>query len=181
MGDQMVESVMKTIIKYAPIAIAEPKNYEARAQLLWASNIADNAMLCCGNKLCVFGVHAIEHELSAFYDIAHGVGLAILTPLWMRYVLQKSPEVVVPRFAHFARAVWSIKGDDDASVARQGIEATTNFLQSLGIPSTLSEVGIGTEHFEDMASHCVATEGVAYAWIPLDKEDIIQILTDSIG
>lgn len=180
MGDMMVESVMKTVIKYAPIAISEPDNYEARAQLFWASNIADNAMLCCGNKLCVFGVHAMEHELSAFYDIAHGVGLAILTPRWMRYVLEKSPNIVQPRFAHYARAVWGIEGADDALVAQQGIEATEAFLQSLHIPSTLSEVGIGTECFSEMADHCVATEHVQYAWIPLDKEDIIQILTKSL-
>ena len=180
MGDLMVESVMKTVIKYAPIAIVESENYEARAQLLWASNIADNAILCCGNRLCVFGVHAMEHELSAFYDIAHGVGLAILTPRWMRHVLQKSPDVVVPRFAHFARAVWGIEGNDDATVARQGIEATETFLKSLNIPTSLTEVGIGTEHFEDMAAHCVATEGVSHAWIPLNKEDIIRIFTESL-
>ena len=180
MGDLMVESVMKTVIKYAPVAIAEPENYEARAQLFWASNIADNAMLYCGNRLCVFGVHAMEHELSAFYDIAHGVGLAILTPRWMRYVLQKLPEKVLPRFAHFARAVWKIDGTDEAVVAPQGIEATETFLQRLGIPSTLTEVGIGTEQFDNMAAHCVATEGVAHAWIALDKEDIVRILTMSL-
>lgn len=180
MGDLMVEGVMKSIIKYAPVAIAEPDNYEARAQLLWASNIADNAILCCGNRLCVFGVHAMEHELSAFYDIAHGVGLAILTPRWMRHVLQKSPDKVVPRFAHFARAVWGIDEADDSTAALQGIDATENFLQRLGIPSSLTEVGIGTEHFNEMAEHCVATEGVAHAWIPLEKEDIIRILTMSV-
>lgn len=180
MSDLMVESVMKTVIRYASIAIAEPDNYEARAQLLWASNIADNAMLCCGNKLCVFGVHAMEHELSAYYDIPHGVGLAILTPRWMRYVLQKSPEVVTPRFAHFARAVWSVEGTDDTIVARQGIEMTEHFLRNLGIQAKLTEVGIGTEHFEAMAEHCVATESVGYAWIPLDKDDIIRIFTMSL-
>ena len=77
MSDMLVESVMKTIIRYAPIALQEPDNYEARAQLLWGSNIADNATLACGNQLAVFGVHGMEHELSAFYDITHGMGLAI--------------------------------------------------------------------------------------------------------
>lgn len=180
MGDLLVESVMKTVIHYAPIAIAEPDNYEARAQLLWASNIADNAMLCCGNKLCVFGVHAMEHELSGYYGIPHGVGLAILTPHWMRHVLQKSPETVIPRFAHFAHTVWGIEGTDDTAVAQQGIEMTEHFLQNLGIQTKLTELGIGTEYFEAMAEHCVATESVEYAWIPLDKDDIIRIFTMSL-
>lgn len=180
MGDLMVESVMKTVIKYAPAAIAEPECYEARAQLLWASCIADNAMLCCGNRLCVFGVHAMEHELSAHYDIAHGAGLAILTPRWMRHVLQKSPAKAAPRFAHFARAVWGAESTDEATAAQQAIEATEAFLRSLGLPATLTEAGIGTAHFGEMAAHCVATEGVAHAWIPLDEDDIIRILTMSL-
>lgn len=180
MSDLLVESVMKTIIKYAPVAIAEPDNYEARAQLLWASNIADNATLSNGNGFCVFGVHAIEHELSAYYDITHGAGLAILTPRWMRYVLERHPETVAPRFAHYARSVWGMNDGDDLALAAKAIEATEEFLHSLPIPRSLEEAGIGTEHFEDMAEHCVATEGVEYAWIPLAKKDIIGILTMSL-
>lgn len=84
MGDLLVEAVMKTIVKYAPVAVREPENYEARAQIMWGSSIGDNATLCGGNRLAVFGVHSMEHELSAYYDLTHGVGLAILTPRWMR-------------------------------------------------------------------------------------------------
>ncbi|MBQ9275738.1 MAG: iron-containing alcohol dehydrogenase [Succinivibrio sp.] len=80
MGDLLVESVMKTVVKYAPLALAEPDNYEARAQLMWAGTIADNATLCNGNQLAAFSCHAMEHELSAYYDVSHGVGLAIITP-----------------------------------------------------------------------------------------------------
>lgn len=180
MSDLLVESVMKTVIRYAPVAIREPQDYEARAQLLWASNIADNAMLCCGNQLCVFGVHAMEHELSAFHDLTHGVGLAILTPRWMRHVMKKAPETVIPRFAHFARAVWGLEGNDETLLAQQGIQATEDFLCSLGIPTTLTEAGVGTEHFEQMAEHCARTEGVEYAWIPLGKEDIMTIYNMSL-
>ena len=180
MSDLLVESVMKTVIKYAPVAIAKPDDYEARAQLLWASNIADNATLCNGNGLCVFGVHAIEHEVSAYYDIAHGAGLAILTPRWMRYVLEKHPETVAPRFAHYARAVFGLEEESDADLALKAIEATEKFLHCLPLPKSLEEVGVGTEHFEDMADHCVATEGVGYAWIPLEKNDITEILRMSL-
>lgn len=173
MNDMLVESVMKTIIRNAPVALAEPENYEARAQLLWGSNIADNATLACGNRLAVFGVHAMEHELSAFYDITHGVGLAILEPRWMRHVLSKSTEA---RFAHYGRAVWGVDGSlPDREAAEQAIDATEAWFRSLGIPMTLTEVGIGEEKFGQMARHCVEHEGVAHAWIPLGEEDIIAI------
>lgn len=97
MSDLLVESVMKTVVRYAPIAYREPDDYEARAQLMWASTIADNATLCNGNELRAFSCHGIEHELSAYYDVTHGVGLAIITPRWMEYVLS---DATAPRFAH---------------------------------------------------------------------------------
>lgn len=158
MSDMLVESVMKTIIRYAPIALQEPGNYEARAQLLWGSNTADNATLACGNQLAVFGVHAMEHELSAFYDITHGVGLAILEPRWMRYVLNEQTE---SRFAHYGKAVWNIDETlSDREIAEKAIEKTEEWFRSLDIPMTLTEVGIGEEHFEEMAQHCVEHEGI---------------------
>ena len=178
MSDMLVESVMKTIIRYAPIALQEPDNYEARAQLLWGSNIADNATLACGNQLAVFGVHAMEHELSAFYDITHGVGLALLEPRWMRYVLNEQTEA---RFAHYGKAVWNIDANQsDREIAEQAIQKTEDWFRSLDIPMTLTEVGINEEHFEEMAQHCVDHEGVAYAWIPLAKEDILSIFKASL-
>lgn len=179
LGDQLVEGVIKTVIRYAPVAMAEPDNYEARAQLFWASNIADNATLCNGNRLCAFGVHGMEHELSAFYDIVHGEGLAILTPNWMRHVIEKEPKTVIPRFAHYGRSVWNLSGDDE-TVAREAIEATDNFLSQLKQPKTLKEVGIGEEHIEKMAQHCVATEGVEYAWVSLGTEDVMAIYKRSL-
>ena len=173
MNDMLVESVMKTIIRYAPVALAEPENYEARAQLLWASNIADNATLACGNRLAVFGVHAMEHELSAFYDITHGVGLAIIEPRWMRHVLNESTE---SRFAHYGKAVWGIDASlSDRKAAEQAVAAMEAWFRSLGIPMTLAEVGIGEEKFVQMARHCVEHEGVAHAWIPLGEDDIVAI------
>lgn len=176
MGDLLVEAVMKTIIKYAPIAVKEPDNYEARAQIMWGSSIGDNATLCNGNKLAVFGVHGMEHELSAHYDLTHGVGLAILTPNWMRYVLEKEPEIVRPRFAHFAKAVWDIEGEDENVLAEKAIEATAGFFKGMGIPMTLSEVGIDGSKFGEMAEHAIHSGGLDHAWIPLHYNDIVSIL-----
>ena len=178
MSGMLVESVMKTVIKYTPIALQEPDNYEARAQLFWGSNIADNATLANGNQLAVFGVHAMEHELSAFYDITHGIGLAILEPRWMRHVLNES---TVSRFAHYGKAVWDINPNQtDQKIAEQAIQETENWFRSLDIPMTLTELGIGTESFENMAQHCVDHEMVNMAWIPLKKDDIISIFQASL-
>lgn len=181
MSDLLVEAVMKTIIKYAPVAVKEPDNYEARAQIMWGSSIGDNATLCCGNQLAAFGVHGMEHELSAHYDITHGVGLAILTPSWMRHVMKKAPEVTIPRFAHFAKAVWELEGEDEKMLAEQAVEALENFFGSLNIPSTLSQVGIADDSkFEEMAEHAVQKEGLEYAWIPMNQEDVIAIYKDCL-
>lgn len=175
MGDLLVESVMKTIIKYAPVAIKEPDNYEARAQIMWGSSIGDNATLCNGNMLAVFGVHGMEHELSAHYDLTHGVGLAILTPAWMKHVMKKAPEIVVPRFAHFAKAVWGLDGGEDAVLAEKAIEATEQFFRELNLPGTLTEVGIDASKFAEMAEHAERTGGLEYAWIPLTAEDVAAV------
>ena len=152
----------------------EPDNYEARAQIMWGSSIGDNATLCNGNQIAVFGVHGMEHELSASYDLTHGVGLAILTPRWMRYVMKKAPEITVPRFVHFAKAVWGIEGDDDTKLADASVKALEMFFAGLDIPMTLTEVGIDDTKFEEMAAHAAAG-GLDHAWIPLKKEDIVEI------
>lgn len=176
MGDLLVEAVMKTIIKYAPVAVCEPEDYEARAQIMWGSSIADNATLCNGNQLAVFGVHAMEHELSAHYDLIHGVGLAILTPRWMRHVMKKAPEVTIPRFAHFAKAVWGMEGDNENILAEQAADALEHFFRELQIPMSLNSVGIDDSRFEEMAEHAVQTGSLEYAWIGLEKEDVREIL-----
>lgn len=176
MGDLLVEAVMKTMIKYAPVAVREPDNYEARAQIMWGSSIADNATLCNGNRLAVFGVHAMEHELSAHYDLTHGVGLAILTPGWMRHVMKKAPETVIPRFAHFAREVWGVEGENETWMAQQAADRLEQFFRKLNIPTALNSVGIDDSHFEEMAEHVVQTGNLDYAWIPLTKEDVVAIM-----
>lgn len=172
MGDLLVEAVMKTVVKYAPVAYAEPDNYEARAQLMWAGTIADNATLCNGNQLAVFGVHGMEHELSAFYDVTHGVGLAILTPRWMDYVLS---EETAPRFARFGKEIFGVAGSSDMESAKLAIQALYQFLKSLGVPMSFGALGIGSEHFDEMAKHAVEAEGLAYAWIPLAAKDVKAI------
>lgn len=170
--DRLSEAALKTCFKYGLIAIKDPKNYEARSNLMWTSSIALNHLFTFG-KGGAWSVHPIEHELSAFYDITHGVGLAILTPAWMRYVLNSQ---TVKRFAMFARNVWDLERSDDYEAAIAGINLTEQFFIELGLPGTLSEIGIDDSKFELMASEAVRTSGLSTrAYVKLDTEDVIQI------
>ena len=170
--DRISEGLLKTVIQYAPIAVREPENYEARAELMWTSSLAING-ICSTGKDCAWSCHPMEHELSAYYDITHGVGLAILTPRWMRYILN---EHTVEKFAEYAKNVWGIEEKADLfETANAGIDATEEFLKSLGIPMTLSEVGITEEYFTEMAEHAVIFGGLSEAYVPLKAEDVVNI------
>ena len=174
--DRFAESILKTCIKYCPIALKEPDNYEARANLMWASTQALNGLTSAG-KGGAWTCHPIEHELSAFYDITHGVGLAIVTPRWMRYILSES---TVEKFAEYARNVWDVKEEDNWKCANYGIDATEEFFRDCGIPMKLSEVGIDETHFEAMAEDAVKFGGLEYAYVALDKQDVMEILKMSL-
>lgn len=170
--DRLSEAVLKTCIKYGPLALEEPQNYEARSNLMWASTIGLNHLLTVG-KGGAWSVHPIEHELSAFYDITHGVGLAILTPAWMNYVLCDD---TVERFAMYAANVWDIRNEDVYQAAKEGIDKTAAFFTSLGMPSKLSEVGIGEEKFKEMAEEAIRTSGISErSYYHLFAEDIVKI------
>jgi hypothetical protein len=171
--DRLSEAVLKTCFKYGPIAMSEPDNYEARSNLMWASTVGLNHLLTVG-KGGAWSVHPIEHELSAYYDLTHGAGLAILTPAWMRYVLC---DKTVKRFAMYAENVWRIQTANPYDAANAAIDRTENFFKVLGLPGRLSEVGIGPERFEEMASEAVRTSGISdRSYFPLEKEDIVRIL-----
>lgn len=170
--DRLSEAVLKTCIKYGPLALEETQNYEARSNLMWASTIGLNHLLTVG-KGGAWSVHPIEHELSAFYDITHGVGLAILTPAWMNYVLCDD---TVERFAMYAANVWDTRNEDVYQAAKEGIDKTAAFFTSLGMPSKLSEVGIGEEKFKEMAEEAVRTSGISErSYYHLFAEDIVKI------
>ncbi|MBP5533615.1 MAG: iron-containing alcohol dehydrogenase [Lachnospiraceae bacterium] len=170
--DRLSEAALKTCFKYGPIALDEPEDYEARSNLMWTSSIALNHLLTFG-KGGAWSVHPIEHELSAFYDITHGVGLAILTPAWMRYVL--GPDTV-KRFAMYARNVWDVNEEDDQAAATKGIDLTEKFFIDMGLPSRLLQIGIDDSDFSLMAAEAVRTSGLSTrAYVKLTKADVEQI------
>lgn len=171
--DKFSEGLLETCIKYCPIALKEPKNYEARANLMWASSMALNG-LCGSGKEGAWTCHPIEHELSAFYDITHGVGLAILTPRWMRYILSES---TVDKFLDYAVNVWHLpKSEDKFALANEAIDKTEEFFKECGIPMTLTEIGIDDSKFDEMSKGAVTHGGLAYAYVALNENDVRKIL-----
>ncbi|MBO5855689.1 MAG: iron-containing alcohol dehydrogenase [Alistipes sp.] len=149
MLDCFMEGMLKTIVKYAPIAIAEPENYEARANLMWTSSWAINGFIN-GGKRKAWSCHPMEHELSAVYDITHGLGLAILTPRWMEYCLD---ETTVDKYVQYGVNVFGIDAKlDKMEIAKCSIKLTEEFLyEKLGLQRTFTEVGIKREDFAMMA------------------------------
>lgn len=172
MLDCVMEGLMKTVIKYAPIALAEPDNYEARANLMWTSSWAINGYIN-GGKRQAWSCHPMEHELSAIYDITHGLGLAILTPHWMEYTLD---ETTVSKFYQFGTNVFGIDNRmDPMEVAKKSIELVKDFLfTKLGLKSTFTQIGIDESNFAVMAKKaCMG--GVLPAFKPLNQQDIENI------
>ena len=149
MLDCFMEGMLKTVVKYAPIAVVEPENYEARANLMWTSSWAINGFIN-GGKRKAWSCHPMEHELSAVYDITHGLGLAILTPRWMEYCLD---ETTVDKYVQYGVNVFGIDAKlDKMEIAKRSIKLTEEFLfEKLGLQRTFTEVGIKREDFAMMA------------------------------
>lgn len=168
----IMEAMGKTVIKFGPIAAAEPFNYEARANLMWASTLAMNGILKNGIRqpaVC----HIIEHELSAYYDITHGLGMAIILPRWMRYVLDNDTAGI---FAGFGRAVFGLCDSDDIMCAEKTVDALERFLYTdLSLPSRLSSLGIPDGDFDRLGEN-VCWGGKVGGLKQLVPEDIVNIL-----
>ena len=173
---RLAEGLLKVMIANGPVALREPDNYDARANLMWAASHAINGLVGDGVSQ-TWPIHMIEHELSAFYDITHGEGLAILTPVWMEHILN---ETTAPYFAAYGRNVWDIRDEDDMEASKKAIECTRKFFfETMGLPANLRAVGITEDiHFEEMADKTLGAGKKAF--YPLEKEDIIAILKKSL-
>jgi hypothetical protein len=146
-----------------------PSNYNYRAEIMWTGTIAHQGILGTGREED-WASHDIEHVLSAFYDVAHGTGLAVIIPAWMKYVYKHD----VKRFVQFAKEVWGIDSGDDEEVALKGIDSTKNFFKEIGLPTTLKEMGIDDKRLKEMAKQC-AEQGKVGNFVELDTNDVIKI------
>jgi alcohol dehydrogenase YqhD (iron-dependent ADH family) len=168
--DRFAEAIMKTVIETTPKIIENPEDLNARATILWCGTNALNGIIGVGKEQD-WASHAIEHAISAIYDIPHGLGLAIVFPHWMKYVL----DVIPHKFANFARNVWGITGDDDFELGLKGIERLIDFYESIGVPTKLSKVGINDEKLEEMAEKATQFGPIGNTK-KLTKEDVYKIL-----
>ncbi|GGJ05023.1 putative NADH-dependent butanol dehydrogenase 2 [Alicyclobacillus cellulosilyticus] len=169
---RLIESVMQTILEYAPKALERPDDYDARETLMYCSTMALNGMISMGIQ-GDWACHAIEHEISAIYDIPHGGGLAIVFPNWMDYVVDTDPS----RFARLATEVFRIdpQGRSDRDLAQAAIARVRAFFRSIGAPQRLADYGIGEENLERMAAQAVRF-GPIGRFRRLEKDDVLAIL-----
>lgn len=167
--DRMTEGALKTVVNNAPIVMQDPGNYDARAEIMWAGCLAHNTLFQTG-RVGDWASHKLEHELSALYDIAHGAGLAIVFPAWMKYALAHGGEA---KLAQFGRRVFDVPDSgDDAADAAEGICRLEAFYRALGLTTTLSENGIGDTDFGRMAERAVAMAGGTLGqFVPLKPAD----------
>lgn len=170
--DRLSEATLKTMINNVQIALRDPEDYHARAEIMWASTIAHNDLLGTGRE-SDWASHDIEHEISGIYDIAHGAGLAIVFPAWMKYCLKHNPDKLV----QFAVRVWDVDylPGDREGVALEGIRRFEAFLKSIDMPVRLSDVDIPSDRIEEMASKAVG-DGTMGSYVKLDREAIVEIL-----
>ena len=174
--DRMAEGAMAAIIRAARIAVKQPDNYDAQAQLMWGSTIAHNDTVGVG-RVQDWGSHQVEHELSALYDVAHGAGLAVVFPAWMRYHMNKN----VMRFAQFAVRVYgcAMNFEHPEETALRGIEAHEAFLREIGMPLTLRELGARTEDIPALAAKTKVTnpgDGTTGGVFHMTRADIEAVL-----
>jgi hypothetical protein len=169
--DAIAEAILKTCVKYGPVVLDDPQNYEARANIMWASSLALNGLTATGKLGGDWATHLMEHELSVVNDVTHGAGLAILFPVWMNYVMDENN---AHKFARMARNVWRVEEADDTVAARVGIQLVRDFFNSLELPSKLSEVGIGESDFDRMAKNA-CLYGKIGMLRKLDVEDVKAI------
>lgn len=178
LNDGFCEAELKSLMENTKIALENPEDYRARAELMLCCTYGCNGILSLGNSASGWPCHGMEHALSAYYDITHGEGLAILTPRWMRHILS---DKTVDRFVKYGVNVFGIDSSlDKYEIADQAIEATYKFFESIGIPMHLREVGIDESRIEEMAHHIAVNEGLENAYVPLTEKDIVEILKASL-
>lgn len=173
LSDAISEALMRSMIRNIPAAIQNPRDYEARSNLMWASSLAEIGLIKLG-KNCDFEAHQIEHQMGAYTDCNHGMGLAVIHPSYYRRICGAG----LRKFARFAVQVWGIEpeGKSEETLALAGIDALEAFIRKIGLPVTLRELG-----FEDrsllktIASSCAINEG---GYRPLTTEEILEILEE---
>lgn len=171
--DRLCEATLSTVIKNIPKVLQKPDDYDAWAEVMWAGTVAHNDLLGTGREED-WASHGIEHEISGMYDIAHGAGLAIVFPAWMKYVYKHD----LNRFLQFATRVWKVEMDfsDPEKTALEGISRMEAFFKRIGLPVRFSDAGLDYKGFEEMADKAAGNGAHTLGnFVKLGKEDIVNI------
>ncbi len=172
--DRVAEGVLMAIIEEAPKVMENPTDYDARANIMWSGTLAHNGVCGTGRKED-WASHAMEHEISALYDVAHGAGLAVVFPAWMTFMAKNHPE----KGAQLARRIWDVKEDDDHKAAMEGVMQLKKFFKKLGMPVTMDELGITEPDIdllvEKLHEHKGNVIGGYYPLTPTETRIIYQL------
>ena len=178
--DSMAEGLLRTVKANALILAKDPKNYDARAEVMWAGSLAHNGLTGCGNDGGDFMTHMLEHEMGGLYDVAHGAGLAAIWGSWARYVYKNC----LPRFKRYAINVMGVEpAGTDEEIALKGIEAMEDFYRSINMPTNMRELGISPtdDELKTMAHKCaVGVGGASGSAMVLHEEDMLAIYRASL-
>ena len=178
LNDGFCESMLRSLMMNARKCLNNPEDYTARAEFMLCCTYGCNGILSLGNSMSGWPCHGIEHALSAYYDITHGEGLAIITPRWMKHILN---EKTIDRFVKYGINVFGIDASlPKQEIAEKAIDETYKFFESINIPMHLREVGIDDSRIDEMAHHIAVNEGLENAYAPLTEQDIKEILLASL-
>ena len=178
LNDGFMEAGLKSLMVNARKCLDDPEDYTARAEMMLTCTYGCNGIYALGNSESGWPCHGMEHALSAYYDITHGEGLAIITPRWMKHILS---EKTVERFVKYGVNVFGIDSSlDRFEIAEKAIDETYQFFESINIPMHLRDVGIDESRIDEMAHHVAENEGLENAWIPLTEKDIADIFRASL-
>ena len=171
-SDDIMEALMRSVIRNLRTAMKNPEDYTARSNLMWDATMAENRLIKMGKK-CDFQCHNMEHQLGAYTNCNHGCGLAVLHPVYYRHIYKAG----LPKFVRFAENVWGIArgGKTDEELALAGIDALTAFIKELGLPTTLKELGAEKEQLKEIVDSCGISQG---SYKPMTHEEILAIFQE---
>ena len=171
-SDDIMEALMKNVIRNLRTAIQDSQDYTARSNLMWDATMAENRVIKMGKK-CDFQCHNMEHQLGAYTDCNHGCGLAVIHPVYYRHIYREG----LPKFVRFAENVWDIArdGKTDEELALAGIQALADFIKEIGLPATLRELGVDKAQLKEIADSCGISQG---SYKLMTHEEILEIFQE---
>jgi alcohol dehydrogenase YqhD (iron-dependent ADH family) len=176
LSDEFAEGLLRTVVKYGPLALKEPDNYEARAELMLSGSFSHNDLTGLGRAFPLAGEHGLESMFSGYYDTAHGAGLAVLMPAMLEYFVNHGNADQIARIAQFGAKVFGIPAGDPKTTALQGIRSFKAWIKELGMPQTLKDLGISKNDLEDAVQRCLDRNGgMIKGYMDMDKAAVTEI------